>query len=255
MSDVPTPGYIYVIVEREFVRSGEPVVKVGRTSNVVRRIAEYPKGSKLLFCMYCDSLLETEAEVLRLLDKAFLRRSDIGRESFEGNFNSILSLVSNFVTAKLLTGRLACPAALLGRNGELEGAVKTAALPSDVESALPSDEESAVPSETGAAEAIVLSDAEAAMPSNLEAVLSDAEASGPEVPKDTQVEKLYSCEACDKVFTTRQARHTHKHHYCKQGSTVSKAKQLGSELDKLSVKVAELIQRRHGNEGACEHPC
>ena len=42
MSSLPSPGYIYLLVEREFVRSGEPVVKVGRTSDVIRRMSEYP---------------------------------------------------------------------------------------------------------------------------------------------------------------------------------------------------------------------
>ena len=73
-----------------------------------------------------------------------------------------------------------------------------------------------------------------------------------EVPKDTQAEKRsYSCEACDKVFTTRQARHTHKHHYCKRGTPVPTAKQLGAELDKLRAQVAALLQQRHSGEGAC----
>ena len=126
MSDVLTPGYIYVLVEREFVRSGEPIVKVGRTRDVVRRLAQYPKGSKLLFSMYCDSLVATETEVLLLLDKAFNRRADIGRESFEGDIKSIISLVSSYATAKLLGGRPACPAALVGRDGDAGGGTQEA---------------------------------------------------------------------------------------------------------------------------------
>ena len=119
MSSLPSPGYIYLLVEREFVRSGEPVVKVGRTSDVIRRMSEYPKGSKLLFCIYCDSQIETEAEILRLLDASFKRRSDIGRESFEGDLNSMVSLVGGYSLIKFNRGRPACPAAL-GERGTPE---------------------------------------------------------------------------------------------------------------------------------------
>lgn len=120
----PIPGFIYVLIEREFVRSGENVVKVGRTRNMMKRLNQYPKGSKLLFCMYCDTLVSTETELLRLLDTAFVRRSDMGRERFQGDINAIVSFVNSFVNLKLLTGRPVCPAALDGpsscNNGDVE---------------------------------------------------------------------------------------------------------------------------------------
>jgi len=133
MSDVLIPGFIYLLVEREFVRSGETIVKVGRTTDVVRRLSQYPKGSKLLFCMYCDTLVATESELLLLLDKAFKRRPDVGRESFEGAINSIIAFVSGYATAKLVGGLPARPAALVGRDGDV-GDVKEAPRDPDVAS-------------------------------------------------------------------------------------------------------------------------
>lgn len=114
------PGYIYVLMEREFVRSGENVVKVGRARNMMKRLNQYPKGSKLLFCMYCDTLVATETELLRLLDTAFVRRSDLGRERFEGDINALVSFVNSFVNLKLMTGRPVCAAALDGPSRGLE---------------------------------------------------------------------------------------------------------------------------------------
>lgn len=115
VEDVRIPGHIYALIEREFIRSGENVVKVGRAISALRRIPQYPKGSRLLFCMYCDDLVGTEAELLRLLDVAFVRRTDIGRESFEGDLNAIVAFVGQYVTAKLLAGPPARPAAMLDR--------------------------------------------------------------------------------------------------------------------------------------------
>lgn len=48
MSEEPVPGYLYVIQEREFVRSDEDVYKVGRTYNVAQRLSQYPRGSDLI---------------------------------------------------------------------------------------------------------------------------------------------------------------------------------------------------------------
>ena len=118
VEDVRIPGHIYALIEREFIRSGENVVKVGRAMSALRRIPQYPKGSRLLFCMYCDDLVGTEAELLRLLDVAFVRRTDIGRESFEGDLNAIVAFVSQYVTAKLLAGPPARPAAMVDRGSD-----------------------------------------------------------------------------------------------------------------------------------------
>jgi hypothetical protein len=35
----------YIIQEREFVNKNEGIYKIGRTSNLAKRICDYPKGS------------------------------------------------------------------------------------------------------------------------------------------------------------------------------------------------------------------
>lgn len=71
-------GYIYIIILREFIRSGESVVKVGRAKDVLRRLSQYPKGSRLLFCTYCDDHESTETEIIRMMDKTFIQMSEFG---------------------------------------------------------------------------------------------------------------------------------------------------------------------------------
>ena len=38
-------GYIYLIIEREFINHVSPVIKIGRTGNFFKRFRAYPKGS------------------------------------------------------------------------------------------------------------------------------------------------------------------------------------------------------------------
>jgi hypothetical protein len=40
-------GYIYLIREREYVRTKEEVTKAGRTGDIMRRMKQYPKGSRV----------------------------------------------------------------------------------------------------------------------------------------------------------------------------------------------------------------
>ncbi len=86
-------GYIYVIWVREFKTAGEPVYKIGRTSDVSRRVSQYPKGSQLLFCVTTPNMCKTETELLTMLGDHFVKRQDIGNEYFEGDITRMLTLV------------------------------------------------------------------------------------------------------------------------------------------------------------------
>lgn len=86
-------GYIYVIWVREFKTAGEPVYKIGRTSDVSRRVSQYPKGSQLLFCVTTPNMCKTETELLTMLGDHFVKRQDIGNEYFEGDITRLLTLV------------------------------------------------------------------------------------------------------------------------------------------------------------------
>lgn len=90
-------GYIYVIYVREFLNSKENIIKVGQTSDIIRRFKEYPKGSKLLFTHIVDDRIQTEKEILELMKKKFTRCVTIGTEYFSGNIETMLSVVVQYV--------------------------------------------------------------------------------------------------------------------------------------------------------------
>ena len=56
MSDNMVTNYIYLLQEREFIKTKENVYKIGRTKKEnYKRFHQYPKGSVLLFQMICNN--------------------------------------------------------------------------------------------------------------------------------------------------------------------------------------------------------
>lgn len=84
-----TAGYLYLLMERDFAKSGESVVKGGRTFSTFKRASQYPKGSFIIASATCADMVADEAELLAVLGRTFKKRPDIGREYFEGPINQI----------------------------------------------------------------------------------------------------------------------------------------------------------------------
>jgi hypothetical protein len=97
-------GYIYLIRFREFINNGEEVSKAGRAENFIKRFKQYPKGSAVLFCMFCHDYVAAETECLALLGKHFTARKDIGTESFEGNTKAMIGMLASFLSARSFSG-------------------------------------------------------------------------------------------------------------------------------------------------------
>lgn len=89
-------GYIYLILLREFKRSKESVVKLGRTNSVPTRMMDYPKGSRLLFATFVGNMKEAEADLLQQFRDKYVSRRDIGREYFEGEYMRMLTDVTQY---------------------------------------------------------------------------------------------------------------------------------------------------------------
>ena len=88
------PGYIYLLQEREFIRSGENVYKIGRTSHHPnQRLGKYPKDSELHIIVSVNDDLESENILLKIFRKKFTRRSDIGAEYFQGDVKIMKEII------------------------------------------------------------------------------------------------------------------------------------------------------------------
>ena len=78
---------IYLLIEREFLKSNLPIYKIGRSSQENdKRIKQYPKGSRLICLINVEDSKFMEKEIISLFKHKYVQRRDIGSEYFEGNY-------------------------------------------------------------------------------------------------------------------------------------------------------------------------
>jgi hypothetical protein len=93
--------YIYLLQEREFIKTKEQIYKVGMTRRKnLERFNEYPKGSELLFQMICTNYYNIEHKIINIFKNKFIQRTDIGREYFEGNYINMINIIYSTITNK-----------------------------------------------------------------------------------------------------------------------------------------------------------
>lgn len=79
-------GSLYVIQEREFLNSNEPVFKIGRTFGPPQvRLSSYPKGSSVIWTCKVPDCCSAERKLMSSLASSgnFKHRGDIGAEYYE----------------------------------------------------------------------------------------------------------------------------------------------------------------------------
>lgn len=90
--------YIYLLQEREFINSKQPIYKIGKTKQENhKRFGQYPKGSILLFQIICSNCDDYEKKILNLFNHKFKKQPDIGREYFEGDYKKMINYIYNIV--------------------------------------------------------------------------------------------------------------------------------------------------------------
>lgn len=75
--------YSYLIVEREFVNSRVPIVKIGCSDDVRRRVEDDPNGSVLLGAYPVQSAKATEDALNVLFGCFYKQRCDIGTDYYQ----------------------------------------------------------------------------------------------------------------------------------------------------------------------------
>eukprot|EP00798_Chlamydomonas_sp_ICE-L_P012729 gene12729-15975_t len=89
--------YIYVIREREFINTRDNIFKVGRSGGIIKRMAQYPKGSSVRCIVKVANAVEAKREVISLMKrcKQLTHCTDIGDEYFQGNIDTIIGIVTH----------------------------------------------------------------------------------------------------------------------------------------------------------------
>lgn len=83
--------YIYMLKEREFVKTKENIFKIGKsTQSNLSRFSQYPNGSILYFQMICKDCHKIEKKIIQTFRKKYINRNDIGNEYFQGNHKEMI---------------------------------------------------------------------------------------------------------------------------------------------------------------------
>lgn len=86
--------YIYLLREREFLNSGQPIYKIGKTTQQPdKRLRAYPKQSEILLVIKVSDCHSTETTLIAECDKKYKNRKDIGREYYEAPEYEIMQTV------------------------------------------------------------------------------------------------------------------------------------------------------------------
>jgi len=90
--------YIYLLQEREFIKTEEFVYKIGRThQESTKRFKSYSKGSVLHIQLSCSDCVKAEKDLLVIFRTQFTPRTDIGSEYFEGNVKKMSDIIYGYI--------------------------------------------------------------------------------------------------------------------------------------------------------------
>lgn len=82
--------FIYILQEREFIRSNQPIYKIGKTINPKSRLSSYPNGSRVYLIQLVEDCNETEKKMIELFDEKFENKVEIGREYYYGEIRQMI---------------------------------------------------------------------------------------------------------------------------------------------------------------------
>lgn len=95
------PGHLYIIKEREFIKTNENIYKIGKSTDIKSRMPKYPKNSCIYGIVYCSlDIHQAEKDLIQHFDKRFTQRSDIGREYYEVQ-DTVPVLIAEFVNVAI----------------------------------------------------------------------------------------------------------------------------------------------------------
>ena len=91
--------FIYLIKEREFIKTKEPIYKIGKTKQEnLQRIKSYPNGSILLLYIITNDCDKKEKEIIQKFKEHFIHKKDIGNEYFMGDYNHMINIILSIIS-------------------------------------------------------------------------------------------------------------------------------------------------------------
>ena len=91
-------NYIYLLQEREFIKTNENIYKLGKTKQEnLKRLYNYPNGTQLIIQMICNDCDIIERQLLNIFTDKYIIQKDIGNEYFKGNYNDMIADIYNHI--------------------------------------------------------------------------------------------------------------------------------------------------------------
>jgi len=91
-----TPEYIYLLQEREFVRSGEETYKLGITNKIHSpKFNKNINGGVLLYLSISNNSKETKQKILSIFKENFIQKKYNGNDYFSGNYTDMIKIIQN----------------------------------------------------------------------------------------------------------------------------------------------------------------
>ena len=83
--------YIYLLQEREFIKTKEHIFKIGKTKQENnKRFMQYPNGSILICQLLCNDCSILEKKNIKLFKEKYIHKKDIGNEYFEEDYKLMI---------------------------------------------------------------------------------------------------------------------------------------------------------------------
>lgn len=96
-------NYIYLLQEREFINSKDPIYKIGRsTQEHTKRVGQYPKGSQLLLQITCVDCNRSEKILIESFKIKYKHKKEIGNEYFVGDYKLMMDDIYTHVKMSLI---------------------------------------------------------------------------------------------------------------------------------------------------------
>jgi len=94
--------YIYLLQEREFKKTNEPIYKIGKTKQKnLGRIQNYSNGTILLIQMKCNNCDIMERNLINIFKNKYQQETSIGLEYFYGNADDMIEdIINNILLEK-----------------------------------------------------------------------------------------------------------------------------------------------------------
>jgi hypothetical protein len=91
--------FIYLIKEREFIKTKEKIYKIGKTKQEnLQRIKSYPNGSILLLYIITNDCDKKEKLIIQKFKEHFIHKKDIGNEYFTGDYNHMINIILSIIS-------------------------------------------------------------------------------------------------------------------------------------------------------------